>query len=214
MDDLHAWPSGILRVCSLHGQEAKIHSSRRRYSRGESGRANATSSPAAIQIRIATPRLHEDVPPAKIINYQLVAELEKRGISSIDARDILASLPPDQSVLDQLEWGDYQVIQARGKIANPAGFYISLLQRNDNPPPTFETSTARNARQRAESEQQEALQRETEAQLAAEAAAEAELDQLKAAQPERYQALYAPGPGPAGRGPSQDCRLPPRPSRQ
>lgn len=161
------------------------------------GESPAAPTPRARQRRFkfnSEPAAHKveqvPAPPAKIINYQLVAELEKRGISSTDAREILTSLPPDQPVLDQLEWGDYQVAQSRGKITNPAGFYISLLQRNTNPPPTFETSTARNARHRAELERQEALQRETEAQLAVEAAAEAELDLLKAAQPERYQDLY------------------------
>jgi hypothetical protein len=133
----------------------------------------------------------EPQPAQTVIDYRLVAEMSKRGISETDARAILANLPADQAILDQLEWGDFQISQSRGKITNPAGFYISLLQRNAIPPPTFETSAARSARQQVELAQQQTLQRETQAQLAADTAVEDELDQLQATQPERYHALYS-----------------------
>src|ERR1022692_253443 len=85
--------------------------------------------------------------PAVVIDYRLVAELGKRGVGEIDARQLLASLPPGRPLLDQLEWGDIQIEQSRGKITNPPGFYISLLQRNVPLPSTFESSATRIARQ-------------------------------------------------------------------
>jgi hypothetical protein len=125
-----------------------------------------------------------------IIDYRLVSELGKRGVGEIDARQLLASLPPAQPVLDQLEWGDVQIEQARGKITNPPGFYISLLQRNIPLPATFESSSAREARQKAEFKQQQALQQQTETAQAAEDAARRQADeQLAALAPEAHQAL-------------------------
>ena len=114
--------------------------------------------------------------PAVIIDYQVIAELARRGVGETDARQLLTGLPPGQPVLDQLEWGDTQIEQARGKITNPPGFYISLLQRNVLVPATFESSRARIARQAAESAQAEALQRQRQAALEAEEAARQNLD--------------------------------------
>ena len=107
---------------------------------------------------------------------RVIAELAKRGVGESDARQLLAGLPPGQAVFDQLEWGDFQIAQASGKITNPPGFYISLLQRNVPVPEGFETSRARKARQEGESAQRQALRLEREAVAAAEEVETAELD--------------------------------------
>jgi hypothetical protein len=125
-----------------------------------------------------------------VIDYRLVAELGKRGVGEIDARQLLASLPPGQPIQDQLEWGDIQVEQAKGKITNPPGFYISLLQRNIPLPSTFESSATRNARQQAEFSQTEALQKQRQAAQEAEDATRRQADERMAAlPPEAHQAL-------------------------
>lgn len=80
-------------------------------------------------------------------NPQLVAELTHRGVTENAARELLMNLTAGQEVLRQLEWGDSQIQQSRGKISNPAGFYISLVSGNVSPPPTFETSAQRTARE-------------------------------------------------------------------
>lgn len=115
-------------------------------------------------------------PPVPVIDYRVIGELEKRGLGNTDARQLLASLPSGQPVMDQLEYYDYQIAQSRTPITNPPGFYISSLQRNVPVPSTFETSQARKARQEAEFAQAEALQKERETAQAAEEAQRAGLD--------------------------------------
>ncbi len=122
-----------------------------------------------------------DVPTLSpvVINYQVIAELQKRGVGETDARTLLASLPPGQPVLEQLEYADHLIELAKSSrkpIQNTPGFYISLLQRNVPVPSTFETSQARKARLEAESAQQEAFLKEQESRLAAEEAEAAALD--------------------------------------
>jgi hypothetical protein len=51
-----------------------------------------------------------------------------------------------QPVLDQIEYSDYLIAQdrrGRGKILNPAGFYIWAIEQNLSLPEEFETSTKR-----------------------------------------------------------------------
>lgn len=121
---------------------------------------------------------------ATLIDDQVIAELAKRGVGESDARQLLAGLPPGQAVFDQLEWGDFQIAQANGKINNPPGFYISLLQRNVPVPAGFETSQARKIRQEGELAQRQALRQEREAVAAAEEVETAELDARLQALPE------------------------------
>jgi len=129
--------------------------------------------------------------PAVVIDYRVIAELAKRGVGEADARKLMAALPPGQPVLEQLEWGDYQIAQGRGKITNPPGFYISLLQRNVPVPSTFETSQTRKAREQAELEQAQAIQQQRETALAAEEAERTALDnQIAALTSEARQELY------------------------
>ena len=64
--------------------------------------------------------------------------LVKRGVTPAQARRLLDSLPKDQPVLQQLEWGDHIIRQSRrGKFRNPPGFYVHLLRENVSPPSGF-----------------------------------------------------------------------------
>jgi hypothetical protein len=55
-----------------------------------------------------------------------------------------------QQVIDQLEWGDFQIQQAPiGEFYNPSGFYVQLVRENITPPQSFETSRKRELRQDA-----------------------------------------------------------------
>ncbi len=93
-------------------------------------------------------RIHGPV-PAEIDKGEvtLLNEMTKRGINEVHSRRILKSLPPDQPVQDQLEYGDYLIWKSRPAIKNPPGFYVYLLSHNILPPAGFETSSRRNARE-------------------------------------------------------------------
>ena len=123
-----------------------------------------------------------DPEPTVIIDYRMVAELTKRGIAEQDGRTAIAGLPPGFPLLDVLEWADLQVEQSRGRIENPPGFYISLLQKRSVPPPTFETASQRAAREEAKFAQRQALLEEQDAQFRASeektAALNAQIDAL------------------------------------
>jgi hypothetical protein len=80
----------------------------------------------------------------------LLHELTSRGLSQGHARRILQSLPEGQSVLDQLEYGDWMIANSRKGILNPPGFYTYLLRENVIPPQSFETSSKRSLRTAAE----------------------------------------------------------------
>src|SRR5262245_36940521 len=80
----------------------------------------------------------------------LLSELMRRGIGEATARKLSRNLMVGQQVMDQLEWGDFQIQQApAGKFYNPAGFYIRLIRENVTPPPNFETSRKRKLREEA-----------------------------------------------------------------
>lgn len=116
------------------------------------------------------------------VDTGVLTELTNRGVGESGARKLLAKLPADRPVLDLLEWGDSEITRQPGKIQNPAGFYIRLLEEHSAPPPTFESSRQRKARQEAEFARQKALQ-ETEvardrAQAEAKAKAEGRLAAL------------------------------------
>jgi Replication initiator protein A len=91
-------------------------------------------------------------------------ELTSRGITESQARRLLRSLPESYPVLDQLEYADYLIGKAGGKIVNPPGFYTWVLRENLRPPSMFETSSKRRARQEGEElrlkEQMELLKRQ------------------------------------------------------
>jgi hypothetical protein len=133
--------------------------------------------------------------PAVVIDYRVTAELAKRGVGESKAREMIAALPPDFSVLDVLEWGDLQVEQARGtrqEIKNPAGFYIHLLEERIIPPSTFESSRARKSRQEAESAKRQAFVDQQRITLEAEEADRQRLDApIDALPAEDRQILFA-----------------------
>jgi hypothetical protein len=77
----------------------------------------------------------------------LLKQLTERGINEAQANRLLRSLPVDQAIQDQLEYGDYLIWKSRGAIKNAPGFYVYLLRQNILPPEDFETSDRKQARQ-------------------------------------------------------------------
>jgi len=132
----------------------------------------------------------KSLPLQPAVDHPQLEALTSRGVTEAQARKILAQLPANFPVLDSLDWGDYQISQQPGKFTNPPGFYISLLQGRITPPATFETSTARKARQQAELAQEQAIVEQQARIKAEEDAARRQADeQLAALPPEAHQAL-------------------------
>jgi hypothetical protein len=72
-----------------------------------------------------------------------VSELVKRGVAERKARQLVLDIADTQPVLDQIEYADYLISQdrrGRGKISNPAGFYIWAIEQNLSVPEEFQTS--------------------------------------------------------------------------
>jgi hypothetical protein len=123
---------------------------------------------------------------AGAVNQALIAELARRGIGQADARQLLAHLIPGQPVLDQLEWGDYQISRKRGHVENPPGFYISLLRRNVPVPANFLSSQKARELQASERARQEALQEQRQEAERAEREERARVDARIDAMPEAH----------------------------
>jgi hypothetical protein len=154
------------------------------------GQTSLEEPPPSRQRRLEFEPASQSQPPVAF-DYRIISELAKRGVGEQDARELLAKLAPGQPVLDQLEWGDCQIAQGRGKIANPPGFYISLLKRNVPVPATFETSSQRETREEAESAQQRAFLERQQAELLAEQEERQRQDApIAALTPEDRQALF------------------------
>ena len=101
------------------------------------------------------------------VDERLLTAMVERGISTEMARDVLMNAPAGQEIMDQLEWGDYQIAQASaGKFRNPPGFYIYLVRENLAPPSTFETSRTRKLREQADAARFRALQDKAGLELA------------------------------------------------
>jgi hypothetical protein len=77
----------------------------------------------------------------------LLKHLTERGINEVQAQRLLRSLPVDQPIQDQLEYGDYLVWKSRSTIKNAPGFFVYLLRQNILPPDDFDTSSRKQARQ-------------------------------------------------------------------
>jgi hypothetical protein len=77
----------------------------------------------------------------------LLEALTSRAVSEVQARCLLRSLPPDQQVMDQIEYIDS--IVRKGRIGNPPGLYVTMLRNNEPVPEGFETSAKRMERERA-----------------------------------------------------------------
>jgi hypothetical protein len=129
-----------------------------------------------------------------------VQELVSRGVTEKKARQLALDVPETQPVSDQIEYADYLIMQdskGRGRISNPAGFYIWAIEDNLSIPNHFETSrrrTIRLANQQKEFEQetrilqrreeyesfcQQHVQRQVEIHYAGEKLDSAIRDQLK-----------------------------------
>jgi hypothetical protein len=92
----------------------------------------------------------------------LLKLLTDRGINEVQAQRLLRSLPVDQPVEDQLEYGDYLIWKSRSTIKNAPGFYVYVLRNNILPPQDFETSSRRKARENAQERQVEETRRRIE----------------------------------------------------
>jgi len=93
----------------------------------------------------------------------LLPELVARGVLETVARQMLARIPDDQPVADQLEWADFLLNSAPpGKFRNPAGFYVYVIRNAVLPPAEFETSRLRRLRKQAETEKDSARLRQLE----------------------------------------------------
>lgn len=81
-----------------------------------------------------------------------VGEMIKRGVVERKARQLALDLPESQPVMDQLEYADELIARdrkGRGKISNPAGFYVWAVEQNLSVPETFETSHRQRHRESA-----------------------------------------------------------------
>ena len=76
----------------------------------------------------------------------LLKALTDRGINEVQGNRLLRSLPADQPIADQLEYGDYLIWKSRATIKNAPGFYVYLLRQNILPPEDFETSSRKETR--------------------------------------------------------------------
>lgn len=106
----------------------------------------------------------------------LHGELTKRGITPTQARKLLASVQHGQNIIDQLEWGDHIIGQARGSFRNPPGFYVSLIRDNIPPPAEFETTRARQIRFELQHNEEAKLIERQQLELAYEQYQQQELD--------------------------------------
>jgi hypothetical protein len=123
------------------------------------------------------------------IDEHLLSELTDRGIIESEARKILTSLDLalDQHLTDILDWGDHLIGEApRGRIYNPAGFYIDLIKKRVVPPEGFETSRKRNLRLEAGQIMAQALREEARIKLAYDDYIKALIDDYIIKNPDRF----------------------------
>ena len=57
-----------------------------------------------------------------------------RGVSENHAVALLKNVKPDQPVEEQLKWADQLIARSRGRIYNPAGFYVYVVKEDIRPP--------------------------------------------------------------------------------
>jgi hypothetical protein len=82
-----------------------------------------------------------------------VGELVQKGVAERKVRQLALDIPDDQPVLDQVEYAEHLIQQdrrGRGKISNPAGFFIWAIESNLSVPAEFETSRKRRIREAQE----------------------------------------------------------------
>jgi len=79
-----------------------------------------------------------------------VGDLVQRGVAERKARQLALDVPDDQPVADQIEYAEFLIQQdrrGRGRLNNPAGFLIWVIEHNLCVPPDFQTSAKRRLRQ-------------------------------------------------------------------
>ncbi len=82
-----------------------------------------------------------------------VGELVERGVAERKARQLSLDITEEQPVSDQIEYAEYLIQQdrrGRGKISNPAGFFIWAIENNLAVPGEFETTRKRRLREAQE----------------------------------------------------------------
>jgi hypothetical protein len=126
----------------------------------------------------------EPAMPPPAFDPKLIAEFTRRGITEQKTVELLSKLQPGQDVLAQLESAEQTVQQLQNTpnpVRNPAGFYISLIERNTPVPDGFETNAKRKAR-----EDKERKERERRATEDAREELEWEYNRYCAAEVDRY----------------------------
>ncbi len=127
----------------------------------------------------------------------LVGELTKRGITEKKAHELLANLKPGQTrnLIAQLEYAEQTVKELHGtpsQVRNPAGFIISMIERNAALPDGFETVAQRQAREereRQERARRDAAQAKQQLEYDYEDYCEAEVDRYIAQHGAEFEAL-------------------------
>jgi hypothetical protein len=109
---------------------------------GLAKRRNTRPRQQNLQLEPSTEEDHSGIVP-------ILSELTRRGIGEGKARELLAGANP-QAIVDQLEWGEHLIANARARIVNPPGFYIHLIETKVTPPESFETSRRRKVRELAQ----------------------------------------------------------------
>ena len=157
--------------------------------------AEVAISPRQPKPRVPSRQKHFSFIPATaetIADDPVIAELTRRGIGAGKAQELAVGRKPE-GVIDQLEWGDHLVRNARRPIVNPAGFYIHLLTSGVTAPEDFETSRKRKARDDARAAADHAQLRHLELEHAYKDYRAAEVDRHVAAhiRPEDFEQLIA-----------------------
>ena len=104
----------------------------------------------------------QDHPPevGKQPSSELVTRFGEWGISERDAQNLLSALPPDQPILEQLEYAEQEIHRSGPQIENPAGFIIHRLQGNAPVPEHFVSD-----RKKQDTEERSQRRRESQAGL-------------------------------------------------
>jgi hypothetical protein len=157
--------------------------------------AEVAISPRQPKPRVASRQKHFSFIPATaetIADDPVIAELTRRGIGAGKAQELAAGRKPED-VIDQLEWGDHLVRNARRAIVNPAGFYIHLITSGITAPDDFETSRKRKERDDARAAADQAQFRRLELEHAYTDYRATEVDRHVAAhvRPEDFEQLIA-----------------------
>jgi len=170
------------KIVLRHGE--KFHRDRRQRL-GEASPTEETES-APVAASAADDGKEGSVSPA------LLEALTRRGVAEQHARQVLARVTSDQQVYDQLEWADQIVAQGGGSIANPPGFYVSVIRDNITPPAGFETSSRRRLREEADRVRDEVQMEEARLGLAYEDYLQREIAQhIASLEPADYEARLA-----------------------